>query len=357
MSTAATEPIRTRRIAAEVVRQHVELAAFLWAQRDTLSLDDPVDARTIGDIDQRVEANLDGLRIAGPAAWPAIDIVIEDFPEKGELFVAGWMALEQSDPQRLDKAVELARQFDQPRGVVGALTWHTVPKIAPVVREWLGDRDGLKRYLGVAACVEHRVDPKRWLERLVRDPDPKARAIALKLAGILGRTDLVEDLRDALDADDGRVRLWAGWALTELGRGTLASAVLRKAIVAGGPDALFALRAAVKAGPETDVRAWMGGLMQTPATAPVAVRGVGMLGARSVLPWLIERMREPAVAVAAVAAFLELFPEAREETKLFTVDPEELGPGFGRHFEDGVVTLALPDRVDSWAKQAGERSF
>jgi hypothetical protein len=92
----------------------------------------------------------------------------------------------------------------------------------------------------------------------------------------------------------------------------------------------------------------MGGLMQTPATAPVAVRGLGMLGDRSVLVWLIERMREPPVAVAAVAAFLELFPEAREETKLFSVDPEELGPGFARHFENDVVTLGLPDRVESW---------
>ncbi len=116
------------------MRQHVELAAFLWAQRDTMSLDDPADAGTIGEIDQRVEANLDGLRIAGPAAWPAIDTVIEDFHDKGELFVVGWMAVEQSDPQRLDKAVELARQFDQPRGVVGALAWHTVPKIGPLLR-------------------------------------------------------------------------------------------------------------------------------------------------------------------------------------------------------------------------------
>jgi uncharacterized protein (TIGR02270 family) len=349
MPTApAQASIPAPRIAAEAVRQHVEIAAFLWAQRDTLSLDDPVGAGTIGDIDQRVEANLDGLRIAGPAAWPAIDTIVDDFPENGELFVAAWMAIEQSDPQRLEKTVDLAHQFDQPRGLVGALAWHTVPKIAPLARDWLGERNGFKRYLGVAACAEHNVDPKQWLERLVCDPDPRVRAIALRLAGMLGRADLAAELRDALDADNESVRLWAAWALTEVGRGNLASAALRKAAVAGGPDALFALRAAVKAGPEKDVRAWMGELMRTPATAPVAVRGVGMLGERSVLPWLIERMREPQVAVAAVAAFLELFPEAREETKLFTVDPEELGPAFDEHFKDDVTPLALPDSVAAW---------
>jgi len=93
--------------------------------------------------------------------------------------------------------------------------------------------------------------------------------------------------------------------------------------------------------------------MQTPETAPVAVRGVGMLGARSVLPWLIERMREPSVAVAAVAAFLELFPKAREETKLFTVDPEELGPAFDEHFADEVIRLAVPNKVETWARDTG----
>ncbi len=40
--------------------------------------------------------------------------------------------------------------------------------------------------------------------------------------------------------------------------------------------------------------------------------------------------------------------EAREETKLFTADPSELGPAFAKHFEDDVVLVALPDRVAEW---------
>ena len=194
LSAAARPSIPVGRIAAEVVRQHVELASFLWAQRDTLSLDDPADAGTIGQIDRRVEANLDGLRIAGPAAWPAIETRIEDFPEKGELFVAGWMAIELWDPRRIDKVVDVARQLDQPRGLAGALAWHMLPKIAPLMREWLGGHDGLKRYLGVAAYAEHQVDPNQWLEPLVRDADPRVRAIALRLAGMLARADLVAHL-------------------------------------------------------------------------------------------------------------------------------------------------------------------
>lgn len=334
-----------RRIAAEAVRQHVEQAAFLWAQRDTWSPEDPPDETVIGEIGQRVEVNLDGLRIAGAAAWPAAERQLDDFPDKGEFFVVGWMAIEQGDATRVDQVVAAAKEVDERRGLVGALAWHQPPKIGHLVRDWLVAPDPFKRYLAVGACLEHGVDPRQSLERLVKDADAPTCAFALRLAGRLKRADLAREMAAALQSDHDIVRLWAGWALTELGSGDLARAELRKAAVGGRTDALTALRAAIKAGPEKDVRAWMGGLMQSVATAPLAVRGVGMLGDRSVLPWLIERMKEPYVAVAACAAFLELFPEAREETKLFTVDPTELGPAFAKHFEDDVVSVALPDRV------------
>lgn len=337
-----------RRIAAEAVRQHVEQAAFLWAQRDSWSQEDPPDETAIGEIAQRVEVNLDGLRIAGAAAWPVAERQLDDFPDKGEFFVAGWMAIDQGDATRVDQVVAAAKEVDERRGLVGALAWHQPPKIGHLVRDWLVAPDPFKRYLAVGACLEHRVDPKQSLARLVNDPDAPTRAFALRLAGRLKRADLAREMASALEAEDDIVRLWAGWALAEIGSDDLARAELRKVAVASGPDALIALRAAIKAGPEKDVRAWMGGLMQSAATAPLAVRGIGMLGDRSILPWLVERMKEPHVAVAACAAFLELFPEAREETKLFTVDPAELGPAFAKHFEDDVVRVALPEKVEEW---------
>ncbi|MER8796211.1 HEAT repeat domain-containing protein [Mesorhizobium sp. M0814] len=339
-----------QRIAVEVVRQHVEQAAFLWAQRDTWSLEDPPDEAVIAEIGQRLEINLDGLRIAGSAAWPFVDRQLADFPDKGEFFVAGWMAIEQEDAKRVDSTIEAGRQAGERRGLVGAFSWHKPQKIGKLVRDWLGAHDALLRYLGVAACVAHGVDPKRLLERLVRDPDSDTRALSLRLAGKLKRTDLAQEMEAAMQAEDDAVRLWAGWALTELGSGDLARAELRSSAVAGGSDALSALRAAVKAGPEKEVRAWLGGLMKSSQTAPIAVRGIGMLGDRAVLPWLIERMREPALAVAAGSSFLELFPVAREETKLFANDAAQIGPNFAEHFGDDQPALLLADKVETWAK-------
>ena len=97
------------RIVPEVVREHVELAAFQWAQRDTLAAEDLPDTEAIAFVDGRLEANLDALRIAGAAAWPFIIDAFETYPEKGELFVTAFHAIETRDAKRIEQAVCFAR--------------------------------------------------------------------------------------------------------------------------------------------------------------------------------------------------------------------------------------------------------
>ena len=353
-TSSKTKEPRPFRIAVEVVRQHAELVAFLWEQRDNWLAEDPPDAKVVAEIDERLEVNLDGLRIAGVAAWPFVIEQHKNFPEKGELFAFAWMALELADGEKVAQAVEFGRlTSDDAKGLVGALAWHKPATIGPFVRNWVGHQDAFLRFLGLSCCIAHNVDPGAALSNSLKDRDSRVRAAALRLAGQLRRFDLARDVHAALDHADERVQLWASWALVELGSGDLTRQGLRKIAAAGGPDALMAMRAVAKTGPDKDVRAWLGGLMKTPQTAPLAVRGIGMLGDRSVLRWLIEQMKEPHLAVAACAAFLELFPEARDETKLFTVDPTGLGPAFAKHFEDNVVRLAVPDRVQAWQPANG----
>ncbi|MCA0023966.1 MULTISPECIES: HEAT repeat domain-containing protein [unclassified Mesorhizobium] len=337
-----------RQIVPDVVRQHAEQAAFFWAQRDTLMEDDPPDLHVVAGVDRRLEANLDGLRIAGPAAWPFVVAAYEDFPEKGELFLYGWMAIEQNDGRRVADAVEFGRQSqDGARGLVGALAWHKPVTIAPLVRDWIGAPDAFKRFLGVSACLGHCVDPKQMLARLVRDPDARVRATGLRLAGKLKRADLANELAAGLNDAEVRSRFWAAWSLAELGSGDLASSELRKVAASNGPDAMVALRAVVKAEPDKDVRAWMGGLLKSPETAQLAVRGAGMLGDRTILHWLIHQMRNPALAVAAGSALLELFPEARE-ADLFTTEPSQVSPAFEDHFGEEVAKVPFADKVKAW---------
>ncbi|PLP58053.1 hypothetical protein CYK37_17770 [Mesorhizobium loti] len=333
-----------------IVRQHAEQAAFFWAQRDTLMMENPPDVGVIAGIDRRLEANLDGLRIAGAMAWPLIVAIHEDFPEKGELFLFCWMAIEQADKERIAQVVELGKtSTDDARGLVGALAWHSAEMVGPLVRDWIGAPEPFKRYLGVSACFEHGVDPRQLLTRLARDPDARVRTASLRLVGKLKRADLVDELVLALQDKDEKARFWSAWALTELGSGDLATPQLRKVATANGPQSLTALRAAIMAGSDKDVRAWLGGLLKQPETTALAVRGAGMLGDRTVLHWLIHQMRKPSLAAAAGAAFLELFPEARE-ADLFTTEPSQIGQAFGEYFGDEVAKVPFADKVKEWGR-------
>ena len=92
----------------------------------------------IASIDKRLEANLDGLRIAGAVAWPFVIDQFEEYPEKGELFVVAIRALETADARRLDQALAFARTaVDGTRGLCGAFAWLPPETTAAVVRDWL----------------------------------------------------------------------------------------------------------------------------------------------------------------------------------------------------------------------------
>jgi hypothetical protein len=170
------------RIIPFVVREHVEAAAFQWAQRDTLAAEDPPDLPAIAHVDTALEANLDGIRIAGAAAWPFLIDGFETFPEKGELFTVAFHALDRGEDRRIEQALAFARNADDgPRGLFGAFEW-LAPKItAPVVRVWIDAGDPIKVEAALRALIAHGGNPGTRLERFLRHDAPGVRAAAERL--------------------------------------------------------------------------------------------------------------------------------------------------------------------------------
>ena len=217
------------------------------------------------------------------------------------------------------------------------------------MRAWLDDPDAMKRALAVGVLAEFGADGRDRLDRLLADPDPHVRAESCRLAGLVGRRDLAERLR-ALMRDEGEeVRFQATRAGARLG---LPEAVddLKTLAAGDAPQALVALRAVVEAGPPEAARAWLGALFRDEGSRAVAVRGAGMLGDRTLLPWLIRQMRVPALAAAAGASFLELFPEADGTGELFTSDRSLLGEAFAAFPDEELAMLPMADRVSAWAE-------
>jgi hypothetical protein len=75
----------------DIVRQHAEQAAFLWTVYDRALLypeENPeLDDLRIGRLLERLEAHLDGLRVAGTEGLAIAEERYKGYPEAGELFV------------------------------------------------------------------------------------------------------------------------------------------------------------------------------------------------------------------------------------------------------------------------------
>lgn len=75
----------------EIIRQHAEQAAFLWTVYDhhLLNPDEnpDMDEERLARLIERLEAHLDGLRVAGDDGKRIAAERYADYPEAGELFV------------------------------------------------------------------------------------------------------------------------------------------------------------------------------------------------------------------------------------------------------------------------------
>ena len=102
-----------------VLRQHAEQAAFLWMQYDATLQEkapenpDDQEAREeeIARLTERLEAHLDGLRIAGAEGLAMAEDRLAEFPEPGELFVVRMLQPSAKDMHVASLEVDKVRAY------------------------------------------------------------------------------------------------------------------------------------------------------------------------------------------------------------------------------------------------------
>lgn len=96
----------------EIVRQHAEMAAFLWMEYDYHLLhpekNPEMDEVRLARLVERLDAHLDGLHVAGAVGRKIAAERYEEYPEAGELFVVRMLR-----PDKMLKVAEL--DLDQVR--------------------------------------------------------------------------------------------------------------------------------------------------------------------------------------------------------------------------------------------------
>ena len=297
-------PVSSRPVIERVVEQHTEEAAFLWLLRDRAVVAPNYARRHLRRLDERVEAQVDGLRVAGEAGWRIAHDQLEAEGEAGELFTAGVLALECGEPARIDAVVAGPREMpDAPQGLIGAIAWCPPGKLAPTVRAWATAADPLERYLALCAFSVHRADPGRLLAGTLDDADPRLRARALRLTGEIGKVELHDPVLRHLEDPEPEPAFWAAWSAVLLGDRGVALSALETLAEGAGPRKWRALELAARAMGLERGTLWARALNGDPAHRRLLTALVGHLGDPAVVPWLIGRMGDPELARIAGESF------------------------------------------------------
>ncbi len=334
------------RIISNVIEQHAEEASFDWLLRNNAVGAAHYDLPDLAHLDDRINANLDGLRIAGEAGW---EICREILPvaDPGEIFTAGVLAFEALVPQRMDALLAAVEMDDAlKRGLVSALGWIGFDTIAGPAQRLLAADLAFLKYIGLAAHAVHRRDPGVALAQLVADQDPLVRARALKAAGELGRLDLGPAVCSHLQEQDEKCRFYAAWSATLLGNSS-GTGSLKALAAAPGAYARRACELAVRKIAPEDARQWLAQLAQQSQTLGTAIHGYGALGDPAAVAWLIEVMQTPESARAAGEAFSMIIGVDMASEDLEGEPPEGFEAGPTENPEDEDVDLD-PDENLPW---------
>lgn len=369
--TASTDLHRKPDVVPAVLAQHAEDAVVIHAVRTAHTRGPHVGLLQLGRFDERLAANVDGLVVAGAAARPFVESLLE-LPSPGAVFVAAVLAIESRDSESLERLFALASAVPEcAAGLRSAFGWVEPASLEGIVACCLDSPDTVRRLTGIAASAMHRVDPGLISARRLEDPAPEVRARALRCAGELGRHELVSQVTSACAESDPVVSFWAAWSAVLLGDRLRALGMLRAMAVDSGPLQRRALNVALLASAPAAGRELLRTFSGDPARRLELIWGVGVLGDPALVPWLVEQMHHERTCRQAGEAFSLITGADLARLDLERKPPEDASTGPSEDPDDPDVAmdpdegLPWPDagRVQQWWHShtsrftAGERYF
>lgn len=357
-----------------IVEEHADEASFLWLQRASAVQAPNYDPQQFADLDERLAAHIDGLRVAGDEGWQHA-LALTDNEGAEDFFVASVLAIESADT-RFDDLVKRAKALPEVvPGLISSLGWVEPQHLGGRVKSLLDDASPLRRKLGIAACALHRRDPGPVLDALIAGalgnvPD-SVRIRALRAAGELGRSDLLPHLLAAFGEVKPELRFWSAWSAVLLGDRARGLEQLAVFALKSGPRQSRAFQFALQAMDVASGHALLLDSAVLPDAQRLRIQGAGFIGDVRYVPWLIEQMAQPAVARIAGEAFVTITGADFNLEQMEVPPPDDFEDGPTEDPDDENVelpediALPWPDAavVQRWwqANQsrftAGTRSF
>lgn len=338
-----------------VIEQHAEEAAFHWLLRDAAVCDPHYSLDDLAKLDNRLDAHIDGLRIAGEAGWEICKEALR-FEEPGEIFTAAFLAVESGDVARVKTVFEAGSALPElSRGLISALGWLPYPQAESHIQPLLVNESPDLRRIAIAACAIHRQDPGHALSDALSSDDALLQARALRAAGQLGRIDLLPMIQLHLTTDNDLCRYAAAWSTTLLGDHRAIS-TLQNFAHSSLPYQEEAAKIALRRMDLATAHDWQQALAQSLQTMRLAIIGAGVIGDPVSIPWLIEQMAIPELARVAGEAFTMItgIDIAYEDLEGEWPDDFEAGPTEDPEDEnvdmdpDEDLPWPQPQLIDQW---------
>jgi len=335
-----------------VVSRHAEEAAFLWLLRARAVGQPQYILRQLAELDLRVEAHIDGLRVAGDAGW---DISLKAMEEggAGEIFAAAVLAFEGGGAGRIQTVLKAGTATPQRlRGLTSALGWLPYPQASQTIKTLLAAESTAGLRAGLAAMSAHRKNPgPPALQKAFASDDPLLKARALRAVGELGLINVQITALATTKAKDPACRFWAAWsrALLSVQRNTAIS--LQDIAEAGGTFADQAAQMAMRLLAPKDAKMWLIRLVKELRQMRIAVVAAGAFADPEIIPFLIEQMKVPKLARVAGESLSLITGANIAYDKLEGAKPEGFEAGPTENPEDENVEMD-PDENLPWPDPA-----
>jgi hypothetical protein len=305
-------------IIPHIISQHAEEAAFLWLLRDRAVHAPHYSLKDLAKLDDRIEAHIDGLRIAGDEGWKICKGTFA-WEEAGEVFAAAVLAFERGDDEMIQEVLKAGQEsYELSRGIVSALGWLPYEQALIHIQKILDSGSPYLRRIGIAASAVHRKDVGKYLADAISSDDTLLKACALKAVGELSRKDLLPFISTLMNGEDENWCFWAAWSAAILDN-TSAVSILTSFITAANtphPSPLpqgergiqddpvsvtiiareraeEAVKIALRRMDLPSALNFQKELTKKPETLRLAIMGAGIIGDPMLMPWLIDHMSIP----------------------------------------------------------------
>lgn len=295
-------------IIAKVLSQHAEEVAFNWQVR---AMDVHAPHYLLWELsrhDNRLDAHLDGLVVAGEHGWEFALDQLEAHPEPGETFAISYLAFKSGNQAKIARALKAAAITPaNAKGTASAIGWmNDLNKANDYVLQLGFGTDATSRRIGMAIAGIYRLPPGPVLQAGLRDAEPAVAARAAKAVGEVGASGLLGPVRALLSHRDLEARFWSSWTLALVGNDPGAITELRTIAMTERRYRRRAVEMACRRGDPRTTHKWLQGLEMLPGGLRFAINGYAALGDPVIVPRLLEWMRVPGVARVASEAFANI---------------------------------------------------